>query len=183
MAILPLVTFPDPLLKEVSQHVDNVDEDIQNLMDSMIETMYRSRGVGLAAVQIGHLKRILVMDVNYKIADCCADNFCPDTHVSGKEPIFMVNPKIVGSSKAKAVYNEGCLSFPTITASITRPKEVEVAYLDYNGEEKLLKADGLLATCVQHEIDHINGITFVDYLSKIKRDMLLKKMKRNIRLC
>lgn len=177
MAVLPLTISPNPLLKEVSKEVEKVDSDLQKFMDDMVDTMYEEKGVGLAAVQVGVLKRILVMDVDYEIGKC-GENSCSDVHIKNKNPIFMVNPKIVKSSKTKSTFNEGCLSFPEIRAQIKRPKEVEIEYLDYHGKKQLLKADSLLATCVQHEIDHLDGITFVDYLSKIKRDMLLKKMQK-----
>jgi len=177
MTILPLTISPDPLLKEVSKEVEKITPEIQKLMDDMIQTMYEERGVGLAAVQIGHLKRILVMDVSYELGKC-DEGGCSEDHITNKNPIFVVNPKITWQSKEKSTFFEGCLSFPEIRAEIKRPKEVEVEYLDYHGKKQKMKASGLLSTCVQHEIDHLNGITFVDYLSKIKRDMLLKKMQK-----
>jgi peptide deformylase len=178
MTILPIITFPNPILKEISLEVSSVDDNLRKLMDDMIDTMYSQAGVGLAAVQVGVLKRVLVMDVSYKIEDCDGHHNHSHNHLSGENPMFLVNPKIVKFSSETKVYYEGCLSFPEIRADIIRPKEVEVEYLDYNGDKKTLKADGLLATCIQHEIDHLNGITFVDYLSKLKRDMLLKKLKK-----
>ena len=180
MTNLELRIFPDPILKEKSKEVDIVDSKIQKLMDDMLEAMYNERGVGLAAVLTGHLKRILVMDVSYGI-EKCGDGGCHDIHVTDKNPIFMVNPKIISTSKKQNSFSEGCLSFPEIRAEIKRPEIVEIEYLDYNGKKQILEADGLLSTCVQHEIDHLNGITFIDYLSKIKRDMLLKKMYKKFK--
>jgi peptide deformylase len=177
MSLLPLIIFPNPLLKETSKEVEAVDKNIQKLMDDMVETMYKEKGVGLAAVQVGQLKRILVMDVDYELGRC-DESECSEKHITGKNPIFMVNPKIIESSKEVSSFFEGCLSFPEIRAEIKRPQEVEVEYLDYDGKSQRLKADDLLATCIQHELDHLNGITFVDYLSKLKRDLLLKKLRK-----
>lgn len=179
MNILPIIQFPNPLLKQISKPVEKVDEDLRKFMDDMIATMYVDRGVGLAAVQVGVLKRVLVMDVSYKIEECDGHHHGHHhDHISNKKPIFLVNPEIIWSSQEKSIYCEGCLSFPEIRADIERPKLVKVKYLDYHGKEQILEADGLLATCVQHEIDHLNGITFVDYLSKLKREMLIKKMNK-----
>ena len=180
MKALPLVIAPDPILKKTSEPVEKVDAEIQKLMDGMLATMYREKGVGLAAVQVGVLKRILVMDVEYEVEDHDHDHHhdCGGVHVSNTDPIFMVNPKIVKASKENTVFNEGCLSFPDVRAEVERPETVVVEYLDYHGEKKILEAEGLLATCVQHEIDHLNGVTFVDHISKLKREVILKKMKK-----
>ena len=180
MSILPLTISPNPLLKQVSKEVEKIDETTRKFMDDMVETMYHERGVGLSAVQVGKLLRILVMDVNYEIGKC-GEGHCGEDHISNKNPLYLVNPKITWASKELSTFYEGCLSFPSIRAKIKRPKEVEVEYLDYQGQKQKIKAEGLLATCVQHEIDHLNGITFVDYLSKIKRDMLLKKMAKMLK--
>lgn len=177
MTILPLVTFPSPLLKQKSEEVDVIDKGLQDFMCNMIETMYQSSGVGLAAVQVGVLKRILVMDVNYK-ADFDQDYI----NIRNEKPIFMINPSIIEASKDVKAYQEGCLSFPSIRAEVKRPKKVTIKYLDYDGKNQELEAEGLLATCVQHEIDHLNGITFVDYLSKVKRDTLIKKVIKKQKL-
>jgi peptide deformylase len=132
----------------------------------------------LAAVQVGVLKRVLVMDIDYK-TEGCDDHGCGHVHnISNQNPRFLVNPKIITASKEKSEYFEGCLSFPEIRADIIRPKTVTVEYLDYDGNKQTLEASGILATCVQHEIDHLNGVTFVDYLSKLKQEMILKKMKK-----
>lgn len=180
MAILPIITFPNPLLKQVSKPVEKVDRHIQKFMDDLLETMYDDRGVGLAAVQVGELKRILVMDVDYKIEGCNGDHghHHDHDHIVGKNPLFLVNPEIISASKEISTYNEGCLSFPELHAEISRPAKVKVKYLDYHGKEQVLEAEGLLATCVQHEIDHLNGITFIDHLSKLKRDIAIKKFKK-----
>ena len=180
--ILPLIIAPDPLLKRVSDQIEKVDNEIRQLMDDMISTMYKENGIGLSAVQIGILKRVLVIDVSYKLEDCDGDH---DHHnhshdIYDQVPIFMANPQLIKSAKENSVYNEGCLSFPEIRAQIERPKEVVIKYLDYNNEEKILEATGLLATCVQHEIDHLNGIVFLDHLSKLKKEMIMKKIvKKN----
>lgn len=178
MSVLPIITYPDPRLKEVSKPVEKVDRHIQKLIDDMLETMYDDKGVGLAAVQVGELKRILVMDVDYKIEECDGHHHHHHDHITGKNPLFLVNPEIIEASKEQSVYNEGCLSFPELRADVARPARVKVKYLDYNGNEKIMDADGLLATCVQHEIDHLNGITFVDHLSRLKREIALKKFKK-----
>lgn len=175
--ILDLVLSPDPLLKEVSHKVEKVDKELQTFMKNMLETMYHQHGVGLAAVQVGMLKRILVMDVDYN-AEPTSDLNDTKFSISNQNPRFLVNPEIIESSSSLSTFKEGCLSFPGARSNITRPKEVTVKYLDFNGDEKIENMTGLLATCVQHEIDHLNGITFVDHISKIKRDMIIKKMAK-----
>ncbi len=171
MAILPLVVAPDPRLKIKSMTVEKVDDDLRMLMDDMLETMYESNGIGLAAVQIGVHKRILVMDIGQS-------SRYKESKEHKSEPLYLVNPEIINESEEENVYEEGCLSFPGQYAEVTRPKKVKVKYLDYNGNEKILEADGLLATCVQHEIDHLNGVVFVDHISKLKRDFIMKKLKK-----
>ena len=131
-------------------------------MDDMLETMYAAPGIGLAAIQVGILKRLVVIDISKGEEE--------------KKPIFLINPQIVHQSKKTSVYEEGCLSLPGQFAEIERPAECTIKYIDYNGKEKDLKADGLLATCIQHEVDHLNGILFIDYLSKLKKDMIIKKL-------
>lgn len=193
MSVLPLVTFPNPLLKQVSKPVEKITPEIQKLMDDMLQTMYQEGGVGLAAVQVGVLKRILVIDVSYTTDGNCGDHHCGEVHVKNTKPIFMVNPQILEQSKENYIFNEGCLSFPGARAEVERPKDVVIKYLDYYGEEKILaskdsaslkkyrnsEVDNLLAVCVQHEIDHLNGVTFVDHISKLKREIILKKLKKN----
>jgi len=169
MARLDLVTFPDPRLKFVSEPVEKIDEATRQTLEDMLETMYACGGIGLAAVQVGILKRMLVMDIEQT------------EDVTPGKPIKMINPEIIEHSESSSPYNEGCLSFPGQVAEVKRPEAVTIRYLDEQGKEQTLKAEGLLATCVQHEIDHLNGVTFVDHLSRMKRDMVLRKLKRQQR--
>ena len=164
MAILPIITAPDPRLKTVSQPVDKVDDDLRKLMDDMLETMYEAPGIGLAAVQVGVAKRVLVMDIAEEDGK--------------KNPLYFVNPEIVEESGDIAIYNEGCLSLPDQYAEVERPAEITVRYLDYEGEMRETRATGLLATCLQHEMDHLEGILFVDHLTSLKRNMILRKLKK-----
>ena len=157
-----IIIEPDPILRKKSQPLEKVDDQLKNLMDDMLETMYAAPGIGLAAVQIGILKRIVVIDVSKENEK--------------KNPFFFINPIIKSRSKKTSVYEEGCLSLPGHFAEVERPAECEIDYIDYNGNKKNLKASGILATCVQHEIDHLNGILFIDYLSKLKKDMIIKKL-------
>lgn len=166
MAVLPLVIAPDPRLKICSEQVAEVNDDIRKFIDDMLDTMYASAGVGLAAVQVGVHKRILVMDVEQK-----------EEGKRGK-PLILINPEIVTSSPEINTYEEGCLSFPGQYAEVKRPLKVKVRFLDYHGKQQEIEAEGLLATCVQHEIDHLNGITFVDHISPMKRDMIIRKVKK-----
>ena len=165
MAIGKILTIPDPILREKSEPVKIVDKDIQNLMDDMISTMYHAPGIGLAAIQIGIPKRVVVMDLS-KESD-------------KKEPMYFVNPEIIWKSDLNSTYEEGCLSIPNQFAKIDRPEKCHFRYLDYNGNQKEIKADGLLSTCIQHEIDHLNGILFIDYLSKLKKDIIIKKVSKD----
>lgn len=182
MKILPLVLAPDPLLKEVSKPVEKVDDALRNFMKDMVNTMYAEGGIGLAAVQVGVLKRVLVMDLDYEAEDHHHHHHdhssCGGVHVKNTNPRFFVNPEFVEFSKEKSSYNEGCLSFPGARSEVTRPKKVKVKYLDFNGDEKVEEMDGILATCIQHEMDHLNGITFVDHISSLKREMIMKKIKK-----
>ena len=164
MAIKKILVEPNKLLRKVSQPVKEVNKDVQNIMDDMLETMYSANGIGLAAIQIGIPKNLIVIDLL--------------TKEKKKDPLFFVNPKIIKKSSKMSKYDEGCLSIPNLFAEIQRPSECEVEYLDYQGKKKILKANGLLATCIQHEIDHLNGILFIDYLSKLKRDIILKKLSK-----
>ena len=162
MAKLPIVLAPDPVLKTKAKPVEAVDDSIRQLMDDMLETMYAAPGIGLAANQIGVLKRVLVLDV-------AREGDAP-------KPIGMANPEVVWRSDEMSTYNEGCLSLPEHYADITRPAAVRVRYVDRDGAKQEIEADGLLATCIQHEIDHLDGILFVDHLSALKRNMILKKL-------
>jgi peptide deformylase len=162
MAKLHIVLAPDPVLKAKAKPIAAVDDSIRRLMDDMLETMYAAPGIGLAANQVGVLKRVLVLDV-------AREDDAP-------QPMGMANPEVVWASEETSVYNEGCLSLPEHYADITRPKEVRVRYLDRDGKRQEIAADGLLATCIQHEIDHLDGVLFVDHLSALKRNMILKKL-------
>ena len=165
MTVRNILKEPNKLLREVSKPVENVGEAEQILMKDMLETMYAANGIGLAAIQIGIPKRIIVMDI--------------DKDPNNKKPMYFVNPVIKEKDLKKSIYEEGCLSVPDQFAEIERPSNCEVEYLDYNGEKKILKAEGLLATCIQHEMDHLEGILFIDYLSKLKKSMIIKKLLKN----
>ena len=164
MTVKTILTEPNKLLRQVSLPVEKVGKNEQKLMDDMLDTMYAANGIGLAAIQIGIPKRIIVMDIS--------------KDENKKEPLYFVNPVIKNRDILKSTYEEGCLSVPNQFAEIDRPKNCEVEYLDYNGEKKLLKAEGLLATCIQHEMDHLEGILFIDYLSKLKKTMIIKKLSK-----
>jgi peptide deformylase len=164
MSVKKILIEPNKLLRQVSKLVENVGDEERRLMDDMLDTMYDAPGIGLAAVQIGVPKRIIVMDIG--------------RDQNKKEPRFFVNPIIKNKNEEKAKYEEGCLSVPDQFAEIERPNSCDVEYLDYDGKKKLLKADGLLATCIQHEMDHLEGILFIDYLSKLKRSMIIKKLSK-----
>ena len=153
---------PDPILRKKCEPLEKVDIETKKLMDDMLETMYAAPGIGLAAIQVGILRRLVVIDISKA--------------EEKKNPIFLINPQIIHKSKKTSVYEEGCLSLPGQFAEIERPAECTLKYVDYDGREKELKADGLLATCIQHEVDHLNGILFIDYLSKLKKDMIIKKL-------
>ena len=157
-----ILTEPDPILRKKCEPLEKVDTETKQLMDDMLETMYAAPGIGLAAIQVGILKRLVVIDVSKGEEE--------------KKPMFLINPQIIHRSKKTSIYEEGCLSLPGQFAEIERPAECTLKYIDYNGKEKELKVDGLLATCVQHEVDHLNGILFIDYLSKLKKDMIIKKL-------
>jgi len=163
MTVKTIITEPNKLLRQVSKSVDHVGKDEQKLMEDMLDTMYDANGIGLAAIQIGIPKRIIVMDISKD---------------GKKGPRYFVNPVIINKDSIKNRYEEGCLSVPEQFAEIDRPSKCEVEYLDYNGKKQLLKADGLLATCIQHEMDHLEGILFIDYLSKLKKSMIIKKLSK-----
>lgn len=166
MAVLPLVIAPDERLKTKSSPIEKVDGEIKKLAADMLDTMYAERGIGLAAVQVGVLKRMLVADVTWR-----------DGEGPGEQHV-LINPEIIEEDAEPHTYKEGCLSFPDQFADVTRPKGVRVRYLDLDGKAQEQTFTGLLATCVQHEIDHINGIVFVDHISSLKRDMILRKLKK-----
>ncbi|MFC7333766.1 peptide deformylase [Rhodocista pekingensis] len=169
MSLLNILIVPDARLRQTATPVTNVDGRVARLMDDMLETMYKAPGIGLAAPQVGVLERVIVMDI-------------AERKTEAPNPILMANPEIIARSDELATAQEGCLSIPDIYADVTRPRQVRVRYVDRAGEVRELDADGLTATCVQHEIDHLNGVLFVDYLSALKRSMLLRrlqKMQRN----
>ena len=165
MAIKEILTEPNKILRQVSKPVQKVSKEEQKLMDDMVETMYQANGIGLAAIQIGIPKRIIVMDISKNDQE--------------KNPMYFVNPVIKNKNKELSTYEEGCLSVPNQFAEVDRPATCEIEYLNYHGEKKILQAKGLLATCIQHEMDHLEGILFIDYLSKLKKSMIIKKLSKN----
>jgi peptide deformylase len=169
MSLLPIVTLPDEkILREVSKPVAAVDSHVKKLWDDMLETMYHAPGIGLAAIQIGVPQRLLVIDLSKDGEE--------------KKPLFVANPEIVWSSEAQSDYEEGCLSIPDYYDMVSRPAEIKVRYLDRQGEAMELHATGLMATCLQHEIDHLNGVLFIDHISRLKRERVLKKFQKAQRL-
>ena len=163
--IRKILIEPDPILRKKCSNLEIVDDNVRKLMDQMLATMYDAPGIGLAAIQIGILKRLVVIDIS--------------KDQEKKNPIFLVNPEITFKSNQTSTYEEGCLSLPGHFAEVERPAECSLDYIDYNGKKQKLQTKGLLATCVQHEIDHLNGVLFIDYLSKLKRDMIIKKLKKS----
>jgi len=168
MAIRQIITAPDTRLRQVSKPVAQVDDGLRALMDDMLETMYEAPGIGLAAIQIGEPLRVIVMDLAGEDEE--------------PSPRYFVNPEILDPSEDTCVYEEGCLSVPEFYDEVERPAKCRVKYLDYKGNEQLLEAEGLLATCVQHEMDHLEGVLFIDHLSRLKRERVLKKLKKEQRL-
>jgi peptide deformylase len=164
MTLKKILTEPNEILRKKSEPVDKVDEDLQMLMDAMLETMYAAPGIGLAAIQVGVAKRIIVLDIAPKDAP--------------RNPMCFVNPEIIEKSNINSIYEEGCLSVPGQFAEIERPDKCYIKYLDYYGHPKEIKAEGMLATCIQHEIDHLEGVLFIDYLSKLKKSMIIKKLSK-----
>ncbi len=153
---------PDPILRQKSTTLEKIDGEVKKLMKEMLNLMYEAPGIGLAAVQVGILKRLIVIDISKE--------------KEKKDPLFLINPEIIQQSKSTSIYEEGCLSLPGHFAEIERPAECRIKYIDFDGKKKELKAEGLLATCIQHEIDHLNGVLFIDYLSKLKKDMIIRKL-------
>ena len=160
-----IIIGPDTILRKKSEILEKVDSELKELMDDMLETMYAAPGIGLAAVQVGILKRLIVIDISKE--------------KEKKDPLFLINPEIVSKSTNTSIYEEGCLSLPGYFAEIERPAECQIEYIDYDGKKKEMKANGLLATCIQHEVDHLNGVLFIDYLSKLKKDMIVKKLVKH----
>ncbi len=164
MAIRPILTAPDPRLKTISKPVETVDDELRALMDDMLETMYDAPGIGLAAIQIGVPKRVIVMDLAGKDEE--------------PQPRYFVNPEITWTSDEMSSYEEGCLSVPEMYEDVQRPARIKARWLDYHGNPVEVEADGMLATCLQHEMDHLEGVLFIDHLSKLKRDIILRKMTK-----
>ncbi len=162
MSVKKILIEPDPILRKKSEPLEKVDNELRRLLDDMLQTMYEAPGIGLAAVQVGVLKRLIVVDITKSDQK--------------KNPLFLINPVITFQSKNMSVYEEGCLSLPGHYAEIERPSECHIDYIDYSGKQQKLEAEGLLATCIQHEVDHLNGVLFIDYLSKLKKDMIIKKL-------
>ena len=164
MTVRPILTAPDPRLQAVSMDVETVDDDIRSLIEDMTESMYAAEGIGLAAIQIGVAKRVLVIDLDQKEGT--------------RNPRAFINPKITWASEEMAVFEEGCLSVPEIWDDVERPARIKAEYLDADGKKQILEADGLLATCLQHEMDHLNGVLFIDHLSRLKKNMAIKKLTK-----
>lgn len=164
MSILPIITIPDPVLRKISEPVERVDAETLKLMDDMLETMYAAPGVGLAAIQVGVPRRVVVIDT--------AKEDEP------KAPLCLINPELVALGPTTRLYEEGCLSIPDVTVEIERPATVTVEYTDREGKRQQIAADGLLATALQHEIDHLDGHLIIDFLSRLKRDMIIRKFKK-----
>jgi peptide deformylase len=196
MAIRPILTLPDPLLRVKCTPVAAVDDKIRALMDDMLETMYDAPGIGLAASQIGVTERVIVVDVARRRQQARGDNEVEQEGEEGEEqalqqasdeedaspnPICLANPEIVWASEDRSVCEEGCLSIPEFQEEVERPAQIRVKYLDRNGKECEIDADGILATCLQHEIDHLNGVLFIDHISRLKRERILKKFTKAAR--
>lgn len=180
MAILPLVIAPDPRLNIRSQPVEEVTDKTRKLAEDMLDTMYANNGIGLAAVQVGVHQRLIVLDVDWPSPRYSEDG--SKGEVQRGNPMVLVNPEIIRVSDELNVYQEGCLSFPDQFSDVERPKMATIRYMDLEGKQQQMEADGLLATCIQHEIDHINGVVFVDHISKLRREMILKRLKKQKKL-
>ena len=191
MLILPLVHIPDPILRSQSRPVERVDDELRRFLDDMLETMYKAPGVGLAAVQVGQPLRVFTVDCarRSQIEEEAADEEPLQEHQGEpdkvdeeeeeyRDPIFLINPEIVAVSSERRIYEEGCLSIPDYFADVERPASCTVRYIDRDGDQQLLEADGLLSTVIQHENDHLNGVLFIDHISKLKRDMVVRKFTK-----
>jgi len=175
MALREILTEPNELLRKKSLTVEKVDKDLQKLMDDMLETMYAAPGIGLAAIQVGVPKRVIVLDIGLRNE---SEDTNDEKQVVKKNPMYFINPEIITKSINNSTYEEGCLSVPGQFAEIERPDKCHIKYLNYYGEPKELVAEGMLATCIQHEMDHLEGILFIDYLSKLKKSMIVKKLTK-----
>lgn len=170
MTTLPIILLPDPILRVQSEPIEKIDDELHKFTANMIDTMYDAPGIGLAAIQVGVARRILVLDVDQKEAE--------EGEEAKKEPLVFINPKIITSSVERSTYEEGCLSIPDYFANVERPATITVEYLNLDGKQITTEASGLLATCLQHEIDHLDGVLFIDYISKLKRDMVIRKFTK-----
>lgn len=167
MSLLEIVTIPDPILRQTAQSIERVDTDLRRLVDDMLETMYDAPGIGLAAPQVGVSRRLIVLDVSEKDGE--------------KAPLVMINPEILQLGDEKRIYEEGCLSIPDVKVEIERPSALTVRFVDREGKPQQLSADGLLATAIQHEIDHLDGRLIIDFLSRLKRDMIVRRFRKQAR--
>jgi peptide deformylase len=189
MTVRDIVYLPDPILREPSAKVEKIDDEIRTLVEDMFDSMHKAHGIGLAAVQIGVLKRVIICEI--PVRDEEEDAQDPDDEDAGEKAeeekeeelfsIVLINPEIMEQSEELSSYTEGCLSIPDIEGEVKRPASIKVRYMDMEGYEQVIEADGLLATCLQHEIDHTNGKLFIDYLSKLKRDRIIAKFKKAAR--
>ncbi len=183
MSVKPIVHIPDPILRVRSKPVERVDDDLRAFLDDMLDTMYDAPGIGLAAIQLGEPVRVVTVDVSPRMAE---DQEGEDGEVVAakpaeepkKDPLFLVNPEIIWRSEARNVYEEGCLSIPEYYAEVERPESCRVQFLDHDGREQELEADGILSTCIQHEVDHLDGVLFIDHISRLKRDIVIRKFTK-----
>jgi len=175
MALREILTEPNEILRTKSVKVGKVDQDLQTLMDDMLETMYAAPGIGLAAIQVGVPKRVIVIDIGQRNK---IESESDEKQEVRKNPMFFINPEIIDKSEINSTYEEGCLSVPGQFAEIDRPDKCHIKYLDYYGIIKEIRAEGMLATCIQHEMDHLEGILFIDYLSKLKKTMIIRKLSK-----
>ncbi len=178
MALRPILVAPDPRLKEVSEPVSEVTDETRRLMDDMLETMYAAPGIGLAAIQIGVAQRVIVIDLGKPAEDDDGEAKPDDKKKTEPDPMYFVNPEIVWASDDLVLCEEGCLSVPDLYEEVERPSRVRVRFIDYHGKRQEIDCDGMLAVCIQHEMDHLQGILFIDHLSRLKRDMMLKKLAK-----
>ena len=185
MTLKPIITLPDPVLRQVSKPVERIDDDLRHLLDDMLETMYDAPGIGLAGIQVGVPLRIVTIDVAKRASSDegeAGEGDDSEEREEVRDPLFLINPKILKLGDEPSVYEEGCLSIPDYYAEVERPASVTVGYLDRDGKEQTIEADGILSTCLQHEIDHLDGKLFIDYLSRLKRDMVIKKFTKAAKL-
>jgi peptide deformylase len=178
MALRPILVAPDPRLKQVSEPVAQVTDETRRLMDDMLETMYAAPGIGLAAIQIGVAQRVIVIDIGKPKEEADEAGAPEEKKQTDPDPMYFVNPEIVWSSDDLVVCEEGCLSVPDLYEEVERPSRVRVRFIDYYGKSQEIDCEGMLAVCIQHEMDHLEGILFIDHLSRLKRDMMLKKLAK-----